>query len=71
MTREEVILEAEGFQMQRAYMFAITMRDDVPNTVKGYIKNIETELAKLAGVKSVFAEPAVTSELDPKPIATA
>lgn len=56
---ETVVLNKEEFHMQRAYMYALTIRDDCPQAVKELIEKIETRLAKEANVKSVFAESEV------------
>ncbi len=51
---EEVSLDKEEFHMQRAFLYALTIREDVNPEVKVLIEKIEKNLAGLAAVKSVF-----------------
>lgn len=51
---ETVELDKEKFSMQRAYLYALTIREDVTQPVKNLIKNIEMALSKEADVKSHF-----------------
>lgn len=53
---EEVTLSKEKFSMQRAFLFALTIREDVPAPVKILITKIERELSRLADVESHFQE---------------
>lgn len=53
---ENVQLDREEFSMQRAFLFALTIRSDLTNEVKAIVEKIERNLSKLADVKSHFEE---------------
>ena len=53
---KDIMVDREDFHMQRAYLYALTMREDVPVKVKALIQTIEEKLAQIGGVKSVFEE---------------
>lgn len=55
-SKENVILDKEEFSIQRAYLYALTIRSDVSRDAKILIKKIEERLSTLAEVKSHFTD---------------
>ncbi len=49
-------IDREEFKRQLAYLFALTVRNDVNLKVKLIVRSIEETLAELAGLKSAFSE---------------
>lgn len=56
-----VSLDREEFSRQRAYLYALTIRPDVPPQVKQFIQDIEGKLSSLAEVKSHFEDAPINS----------
>lgn len=53
---DNIYVDKEEFAMQRTFLYALTIRADTPVEVKAHLETIETNLAKMAGVKSVFEQ---------------
>lgn len=54
MSSVDLSIDSEEFAMQRTFLYALTVRNDVPNEVKALLEKIEIALANGADVKSIF-----------------
>lgn len=54
MSTVELSIDSEEFALQRTFLYALTIRTDIPQEVKMLIEKIEIALAQEAGVKSIF-----------------